>query len=191
MRLPGGQFPNGVVRLAAGRYLVADSYRGVIWDVDSGKKTAAIWLEHEWLSRADANNPTPAANGMKLFGSALYVSNTARQLLLRIPVVGGAAGMPQLLMKDIGLDDFAFDDAGVVYGATHVYNSLVRITPQGAVSIMAGLAQGMAGSTAVAASKGPGKGVTLFVVTNGGLSLPPEGGVQTAKVVRVEVAAKP
>jgi hypothetical protein len=191
MRLPDGQFPNGVVRLAAGRYLVADSYRGVIWEINSVKKSATIWLEHESLTRADAANPTPGANGLKMFGGALYVSNTARQLLIRIPIVNGAADTPQTVMEGIGLDDFAFDDAGVLYGATHVYNSAVRVTPQGAVSVIAGLAQGMAGSTAVATVKTRGGGVNIFVVTNGGMSLPPEGGVQTGKVLRVESAAKP
>jgi hypothetical protein len=188
MRLPDGQFPNGVVRLAAGRYLVADSYRGVIWDINSVKKSATIWLEHESLTRSDAANPTPGANGLKMFGGALYVSNTARQLLIRIPIVNGAAGPPQNLIEGIGLDDFAFDDAGVLYGATHVYNSVVRVTPQGAVSVIAGLAQGMAGSTAVATVKTRGGGVKVFVVTNGGMSLPPEGGVQTGKVLRIESA---
>lgn len=191
MRLPGAQFPNGLVRLAAGRYLVADSYRGAIWDIDSVKKSATVWLEHESLTRTDANNPTPAVNGIKVFGGALYASNTARQWLVRIPIINGAAGTPQTLMQGIGLDDFAFDDAGVLYGSTHVYNSLVRVTPQGAVSVIAGLAQGMAGSTAVAAFKQKDASVSLFVVTNGGLSLPPEGGVQTAKVLRIESAAKP
>jgi hypothetical protein len=191
MRLPGAQFPNGVVRLAAGRYLVADSYRGAIWAIDSAKKSATVWLEHESLTRADANNPTPAVNGIKVFGGALYASNTARHLLVRIPIVNGAASSPQTLMQGISLDDFAFDEAGVLYGATHVYNSLVRVTPQGAVSVIADLAQGMAGSTAVAAFKQKDASVSLFVVTNGGLSLPPEGGLQTAKVLRVESATKP
>jgi hypothetical protein len=191
MRLPGGQFPNGVLRFGDGRYLVADSYRGAIWNIDSVKKSATVWLEHESLTRADVNNPTPAVNGIKVFGGALYASNTARQLLVRIPIVNGAAGTPQTLMQRIGLDDFAFDEAGVLYGTTHVYNSLVRVTPQGAVSVIAGLAQGMAGSTAVAVAKTETGVTTLFVVTNGGLSLPPEGGLQTAKVLRVEIAARP
>jgi hypothetical protein len=191
MRLPDGQFPNGVVRLGDGRYLVADSYRGAIWAVDSVKKSATLWLEHDSLKRADVNNPTLAVNGIKVFGGALYASNTARQWLVRIPIINGAAGAPQTLMQGMGLGDFAFDDAGVLYGATHVYNSLVRVTPQGVVSVIAGVAQGMAGSTAVAVVKSQAGATTLFVVTNGGRSLPPEGGLQSAKVLRVEVAAKP
>jgi hypothetical protein len=190
MRLPNAQFPNGALRLAEGRYLVADSYRGVIWHIDSVKKSATIWLEHTSLTRADTNNPTPGVNGLKIFGAALYASNTARQLLIRIPLIDNAAGKPETLMQNIGLDDFVFDDAGVLYGTTHVYNSLVRVTPQGAVSVIAGLAQGMAGSTAVAIVKTYGKATQLFVTTNCGLSYPPEGGVQTAKVVQVGIASQ-
>jgi hypothetical protein len=191
MRLPGAQFPNGVVRLSEGRYLIADSYRGVIWDVDSGKKAASVWLEHESLTRADASNPTPGANGVKVFGGALYVSNTVRRLLIRVPIVNGTAGSPQTLMKDIGLDDFDFDDDGVLYGTTHVYNSVVRVAPNGDLSVIAGLMQGMAGSTAAVVVKARDGKAKLFVVTNGGLSLPPEGGLQTAKLLQVELPTRP
>lgn len=191
VRLPQGQFPNGVVRLAPGRFLVADSYRGAIWAVDTVKRSATLWLEHELLARADSNNPTPGVNGLQISRGTLYASNTARQLLIRIPLADGAAGKPETLMRDVGLDDFAFDDQGNLYGTTHVYNSLVRITPQGGVSVIAGLAQGMAGSTAVAAVQVPGQGVRLYAVTNGGLSLPPPGGLQPARIVRVDIATRP
>lgn len=190
MRLPNAQFPNGVVRLANDRYLVADSYRGVIWHIDSIKKSATVWLEHDSLTRADTNNPTPGVNGIKIFGGALYASNTARQWLIRIPLINNAAGKPVTLMQNIGLDDFAFDDTGVLYGTTHVYNSLVRITQEGSVSVIAGLAQGMAGSTALATVSTYGKTTQLMVVTNGGLSLPPDGGLQSAKVVQVGIGSQ-
>lgn len=190
LTLPGGQFPNGVLRLAAQRFLVADSYKGVIWEVDARARKATVWLEHELLARASTDNPTPAVNGIKLFGGALYASNTAKQLLVRVPIVKGRPGTPEVVKKDIGLDDFDFDRRGNLYGATHVYNSLVRLAPDGQVTVLAGLAQGMAGSTAVAA-RPTARGVELFVTTNGGMSLPPEGGVQTGKVVRVLLPAQP
>ena len=190
VRLPQGQFPNGVVRLAPGRFLVADSYRGVIWSIDAVQRTATLWLAHASLTRADPNNPTPGVNGLQIFGGALYASNTARQLLIRVPLNEGTAGVPQTLLRDVGLDDFAFDDRGNLYGTTHVYNSLVRITPEGRMTVIAGLAQGMAGSTAVAAVADPGQGWRLYAVTNGGLSLPPPGGLQAARIVRVDIKAQ-
>ena len=42
----------------------------------------------------------------------------------------------------------------------------------------------MAGSTAVAYQPGPG-GSRLIVGTNGGMSMPPAGGVQSGKVLKV------
>ena len=189
MRLPGAEFPNGVVRLSADRYLVADSYRGLIWQVDTRRKAAEVWLQHDSLARASTANPTPAVNGLKLHGGVLYASNTARQLLVKVPVVDGRAGALEVVMKNIGIDDFDFDDQGALYGATHVYNSLVRLAPDGTLSVIAGLAQGMAGSTAVAYSAAGGGQV--YVTTNGGVSLPPPGGVQTGKVIRVSVPVRP
>jgi hypothetical protein len=188
-KLDGGMFPNGVVRIAAGRFLIADSYKGVIWEVNSETRSATLWLADELLARGDAADPTPAVNGIKLFGGTLYVSNTAKQLLVKVPLVNGRAGRPEVLLKNIGLDDFDFDEAGVLYGATHVYNSLVRVGRDGKVTVLAGLAQGMAGSTALAYSSAGGGQV--FVTTNGGMSMPPAGGVQTGKVVQVNLTRAP
>jgi hypothetical protein len=188
-KLDGGMFPNGVVRLAAGRFLVADSYKGAIWEVNTEARSASLWLAHELLSRGNAADPTPAVNGIKLRGGVLYASNTAKQLLLKIPVIDGRAGRPEVVLKDVGLDDFDFDEAGVLYGATHVYNSLVRVGRDGKVTVLAGLAQGMAGSTAVAYSAAGGGQV--FVSTNGGMSMPPAGGVQTGKIVQVKLTRMP
>ena len=188
LRLVDGQFPNGIVRLTADRYLVADSYRGVVWQVDLAAKAASVWIEDDLLKRADATNPTPAVNGLKVHDGALYASNTAKQLLVRIPIEDGRAGRPTVVRERLGIDDFDFGPDGALYGATHVYDSLVRVGPDGVVTILAGLAEGMAGSTAVAARTVDGR-TTLYVVTNGGMSLPPPGGVQRARVLRVELPA--
>lgn len=185
LRLPGAQFPNGVLRWGDGVVLVADSYRGVIWRADLTQGRAAVWLEHDSLARASAENPTPAANGIKRHGDAVYVSNTARQWLVRIPVVDGEAGTPEIVQRELGLDDFDFDSAGTLYGATHVYNTVVRRSPSGELTVIAGLPEGMAGSTAVAYSAAGGG--ELFVTTNGGVSMPPAGGVQQGRVVRLRL----
>jgi sugar lactone lactonase YvrE len=183
LRLPGAQFPNGMLRWRDGVVLVADSYRGVIWRADLTQGRAEVWLDHDSLARASADNPTPAANGIKRHGDAVYVSNTAKQLLVKIPIVDGQAGTPEVVQRDLGLDDFDFDSTGTLYGATHVYNTVVRRSPSGELTVIAGLPQGMAGSTAVAYS--PAGGGQLFVTTNGGVSLPPPGGVQAGRVVRL------
>lgn len=185
-KLPGGQFPNGIIRVGPNRFFVADSYRGAIWEIDSTRKSARIWIEDETLARANNENPVPAVNGIKVFGDALYASNTQKQLLVRITLNQGKAGKPEVFMQNVSLDDFAFDSKGVLYGATHVYNSLIRIDRDRKITVLAGLEQGMAGSTAVGLAEDKGQ-VRLYVTTNGGMSLPPPGGVQSGKVVLLTV----
>ena len=84
--IPDAIFLNGMTHLTGDRYLVADSYKGAIWEVDAIAKTARIWLQDSLLSRSDTSNPVPAINGIKISNNALFASNTQRQLLIRVPI---------------------------------------------------------------------------------------------------------
>ncbi len=184
-------FLNGIVHLQEDRYLLADSYQACIWEADITKGTAHIWLQHPTLAHAaDPFHPVPefpGVNGLKIFGDTLYASSTQQQKLVRIPLnADGSAGTPEVFMTSINLDDFAFDTAGNLYGTTHVYNSVVHISPDRQITVIAGLAQGAAGSTAVAFGHETND---LYVTTNGGMSSPPPGGVQPARLVRLTVGA--
>lgn len=195
--LPDALFLNGMAHLTGGslrdgkaeRYLIADSFKGAIWEVNISEKTAHLWLQHDRLSRSDAEFPPfPAANGLKIYGDTLYVSNTQRQQLIRIPLNPDfTPGIPELWLTNVNLDDFAFDIEGNLYAATHVYNSVVRIAPDGQITTIAKAEQGMTGNTALAFGRTPSERTSLYVTTNGGMSLPPETGVEPAKVVRLEV----
>ncbi|MGG6298288.1 SMP-30/gluconolactonase/LRE family protein [Leptolyngbya sp. AN02str] len=188
MTVPEALFLNGLIPLSGDRYLVADSYRGAIWELNTVEKTAEIWLEHPLLARSNSESPIPAANGLKRYGNTLYVSNTEQMLLLQIPInEQQEAGEPVVFKQQVNIDDFAFDADGNLYGATHIYNSVVRITPDGAVTTIAQAEQGMIGSTAVAFGRTPGDRTALYVVTNGGMFLPPPTGVVPAEVVQLDV----
>jgi hypothetical protein len=50
--------------------------------------------------------------------------------------------------------------------------------------------QGMTGSTALAFGKEEGDRAAVYVVTNGGLSFPPPTGLESAKIVRLEVGVE-
>jgi putative intracellular protease/amidase len=121
--LPDAIFLNGMTHLKGDRYLVADSYKGVIWEVDAIAKSAHIWLQDNLLNRSDTSNPFPAVNGIKIYNNALFASNTQRQLLIRIPLVENEMpGTPEVFLTNVNVDDFAFDIRGNLYGTTHVYN---------------------------------------------------------------------
>ncbi len=186
--IPDAIFLNGMTRLTDHRYLIADSYKGAIWEINAIEKTARIWIQHERLARSIANHPVPGVNGLKIYHQTLYASNTQRQHLIRIPIQNDYTPQsPELFLTNINLDDFAFDEQGNLYGTTHVYNSVVRITTDGQISTIATAAQGVTGSTALAFGREESDRTGVYVVTNGGMSLPLPTGVESAKVVRLEV----
>jgi hypothetical protein len=190
IRLPNAVFLNGIASLNARTYLVADSYKGTIWKIDRDTKQVTPWLQHELLARFDEKNPLPAANGIKVDATRkrVLVSNTAKQLLLDIPLnANGDAGQPKVLRDKVNVDDFVIDFDGTVFATTHVYNSLIRITPDLKVTVLAEGAQGMTGSTAVAIRRDGGGKLELVVSTNGGMFLPPPEGVQSGKIVALKL----
>lgn len=184
--ISGAIFLNGVTWLKDNRFLIADSYKGTIWEFDTKTKTAKVWLENEMLARSNEKNPFPAVNGLKNFKNTLYATNTERQQILRIPVLAnGSAGKPEIWLEKINGDDFAFDTNGNLFVTTHVYNSVLRIEPNGKTTVVAENGN-IIGNTSLAFGSGKNKN-TIFVVTNGGISFPPKEGVQTAKVVKIEI----
>ncbi|BAY30069.1 hypothetical protein NIES2107_19130 [Nostoc carneum NIES-2107] len=188
LNMPDAIFLNGITPIFGTQYLIADSYRGAIWLVDIAQSSSSIWLEHPLLARSNPENIIPAANGLKRFGNDLYVSNTERMLLLRIPITAAnQPGEPEIFVQKTNLDDFAFDVEGNLYGATHIYNSVVKISPDGSTTIIAQAEQGVIGSTAVAFGQQENDNTAIYVVMNGGMFLPPPTGVVPANVVRLEV----
>jgi putative intracellular protease/amidase len=186
--LPDAIFLNGMTHLEGSRYLVADSYQGAIWEVDAIAKTARIWIHDRLLTRSDTSNPFPAVNGIKRYQNSLFASNTQRQLLIRIPLSDDSVpGEPDVFLTNVNLDDFAFDVRGNLYGTTHIYNSVIQISPDKQIVTIAKAEQGMSGSTALAFGQSESNRTNLYVTTNGGMSLPLPTGVEPAKVVRLSV----
>lgn len=188
--VPEATFLNGITPLSTTKYLMADSYRGAIWLFDTELKAMSIWLEDPRLGRTDPDNPVPAVNGLKRFGDALYVSNTQQMKVLRIPLLGSDPGEPEVFIEGTNVDDFAFDVEGNLYAATHIYNSIIRITPEGETTILATFEQGLTGSTAVAFGGAAENRTILYAVTNGGMFLPPPTGLESGRLIRLEVDVK-
>lgn len=188
MKLPEAAFLNGITHLTGDRYLIADSYRGTIWELDASQGQAKIWLEHPLLARTTPESRMPGVNGLKIFSGVLYASNSDRAYLVRIPIIESSKpGKPEIFVNNAVVDDFAFDTRGNLYGATHVFNSVVKISPDGAISIIARDRQGVTGSTAVAFGRRVNDRTSLYVVTNGGMFLPPPTGIVPAEVVRLKI----
>jgi hypothetical protein len=89
-------FFNGMALLAPGSFLICDADAGLLWKYDLGSNQATPWLQQEFLTRVDPNNPMPAANGIKVHEDSVFVSNTARNTLLTIPLIAGQPGEPAI-----------------------------------------------------------------------------------------------
>lgn len=188
--LPDAIFLNGLTYLKDDVYLIADSYRGAIWKLNVTSKTVEIWLEHPMLARSSSGSVFPAVNGLKIYDDVLYASVTEKMQLVKIPLQSnGQPGEPEIFLQNINLDDFAFDIDGNLYGTTHVYNSVVKITPSGSITTIAQAEQGMIGTTALAFGRIEGEQTKVYVVTNGGMSLPPTTGIESGKVVCLDVSS--
>jgi hypothetical protein len=186
--LPDAIFLNGLTPLSESTYLIADSYRGAIWQLNLTDQSVSVWLEHPLLARSSEEREFPAVNGLKIYGQTLYASNTEKMQLIKIPIQpNGQPGEPEAFFSPANLDDFAFDQEGNLYGTTHIYNSVIKITPDRRITTIAEAEQGMTGSTALAFGTGAGDRTSLYVVTNGGLSFPPPSGLESAKVVCLDI----
>lgn len=183
--LPEALFLNGITALAPGSFLLCDAYAGLIWKYDIVSNEAIPWFRHELLTRIDPNNPMPAANGIKKYDQTIFVSNTARNLLLAIPLVAGQPGAPEIFLDDVNFDDFAISENGTIYATTHIFNSVVEIKPGKQLSVIGSVEHGLAGSTAALLGRTEKDRGILYVTTNGGLSYPPPGGLEDGKIVKI------
>ncbi|MBU0834694.1 MAG: hypothetical protein KKH33_20220 [Alphaproteobacteria bacterium] len=175
---PQALFLNGIVEVAPGTILAADSLAGMIWQLDLASGTITEWLADPLFATDPAETgQTPGANGLKIRDGWLYVSNSSRQALYRVALDGaGPKGAPQLFAATGSIDDFAFLADGTIAAASHGA-TLIGIDAEGTVSTL--LAAGCDGCTSVI-SYGPSE--ELVVLTTGNLL---EGGTDAARILVV------
>ena len=181
-------FINGCTMHPNGRtLLVCESASGRILAIDLDKPGRCdVWLQGDRLKPIVPGYP--GANGIKIREGWAWISVSGRRLMVRVPIKpDGSAGDIEIAATRLSADDFAFGMSGAVYVTTHPEHTLVRLEPSGARTTLAGPEQGMVGSTACAFGRAPGDEKALYVTTDGGFLIPHEGGIQDAKLVRIEV----
>ena len=171
LKVDGAVALNGMTALAPGRLLVADGRGGVIWLYDTRANTVSKFVQDELLDAPAGFKPsTPAANGVKLHGGWLYVSNTARQTIVRVrisPDTLRPVGRMEVFADKVRADDFAFSPAGNLVHATH-RDKVMKIDPAGNSSEVPGTGPELAGNTAVVWRR---NGDGPYVATDGGFIL--------------------
>lgn len=188
MEIEGAVFINGVAQLSEGVLLACESIQDGLLRIDIEARSVSTWLADDRLTPSPLAPFLPGANGLKLFAGAATVTSNGRALLCRIPVLGdGSAGSLKVIAGRLRGDDMAFDVEGNCYIATHIGHSLDRVTADGTRVTLAGVDEGLAGSTACAFGLSGEDRSALFVTTTGGIIGPANGIVQPARLVRLDV----
>jgi sugar lactone lactonase YvrE len=142
--LPADTFPNAIAFRHKTMY-VTDSFGGAVWRIRHGH--ARIWVQDDLLL-GDLSSDLPiGANGLAFLGSYLYVANSQKGRIVRIPIESdGGAGTPVVLVEDAGIlgaDGIEFDVRGNLYVAVNEQDKLVRIGPSGGIRTLATRADGL------------------------------------------------
>lgn len=148
--LPANGLPNGLALDGrSGQFYITDSVLGTVWTVPLAGGRPTPWSTAPEL----ASTGFLGANGAKVHGGALWVSNLDRGTLLRIPFgLRDRAGTPQVKASGLaGIDDFAVTGRGdEVLAALNGPNQVVLIRPGRPVTTVADAADGLQNPTSVA-----------------------------------------
>ncbi|MEV6008805.1 SMP-30/gluconolactonase/LRE family protein [Streptomyces sp. NPDC051976] len=159
--LPADGFPNGIAFDEHERHLyVTDSLLGTVSRVDVSDGTVTTWAQGPEL----APDGGLGANGLKVHDGAVWVTDTERGTVLRIPVLrDGSAGPATVIARGLpGIDDIAFTGpqrSAPLLATLNPQNEVVLIDPaDGTATPVLTAADGLSNPSSLAV-----RGRTLYV----------------------------
>jgi sugar lactone lactonase YvrE len=187
-RLPGSEnivLPNGLALDKFSNLYVSDSVIGAIWQMPAdGSSNAEIWLSHELLAGCPDDF---GANGVAFWKSNLFVANTSKGILVRVPIINdGSPGTPEIAAGSVdcqadvpgdlfGMDGIALDVHGNVYALLVLQNKLVKIDPAtGTYSTLLDESDGLWNPASIYFGTGKGNREHVFIVNYAVLDEPPD-----------------
>jgi hypothetical protein len=184
---------NGMTALDRnGKVLIADSTAGVVWRLDTRSGDTKVVIDDP-LMKAPAGGVAIGINGLDIFESVLYFTNSFANTFNRVPINsdGTPSGASQTIVScDLVCDDFSIDEKGNAFIAQNTGNALRKVTPDGVSTIVVGglNSTDLAGPTSARFSRKPGEKSVMYVTTCGGLAGPVNGTfVEGGKVVAIDV----
>jgi|GEM_PF-1656568 len=190
-KLPADSQPNGITIDSAGDFYVADSNLATIWKISGQTGEVINWHQDDLFSRR-IKDAAPGANGVKIWEDGLYVTNSFTGNVIRVQInTDGSAGAASIVAQGLPSDDLAFDVNGAMYITTHIFNTIVRVDPDGTKTVIATAAEEVVGPTDVAFGVTAEDMNTLYVINDGGFVLPFEGAVPNIVALNVDVEGVP
>lgn len=203
--LPEANYLEGMTALhtAPGTILSSDSSLGLTYRIDTSTGAYSTAISDPVLKPNKTAIVPLGVNGIHTYQDSssnvwLYFANTfARPFLGRIPLTqfGSAAGPVEEIVayapEDVEADDFSPDSDGNAYVTTNSANSLLKMTTDGEVTLIAGGEKQavIAGADAAAFGRTSWDDNILYVTTTGGIVVPPPSGIVGGKVVAVRLNA--
>lgn len=181
--LPNAALPNGIAfaRPLSEQLLVADSFRGLIWNVNVCTGEVGVALKDNSTNGSTPTGPNfTGVNGIKVHKGNIYYTNTGRSSLYRVAVDEKGqvqeTSTPTLITGNLTCDDLVLDHDGTAYvaGPLGVIN---KVDPSGQQEIIAGTprsnSSSLVGPTAVRFGRLVSDRWSLYIVSNGGLTQTP------------------
>jgi hypothetical protein len=173
--LPEAQALNGMTSFTkeSNLVLIADSPKGAVWKVNTKTGDYEIALNDTTMMPAEGQALPLGINGLKLVNGYIYYSSTTRMEFCRVKVDenANAVGEFEVIASGFLPDNMDVAPDGTAYIATDPQNSVVRITPYGQISLVAGgqLSTQIPGPTSCRLTSDR---KTLYVGTSGGQVAP-------------------
>lgn len=168
--IPSGSFLNGI-SWVGGYLYAADTFGAKVWRLNTVRPSVMeIWSADPLLApRPNATFPGP--NGLKYFRGNIYVSVSDTALVLKFRIQRDGSAGPAVIHATIGqpggpgCDDFSFDILGNLYCGSDPFNTVIKVSPEGYVSTILTVADGLDGPSATFFGRGAES--TYLYVTNG------------------------
>ena len=134
-------YPNALAFDDHRNLYATDSLGGSVWrfNPDDVDETGALWVQHDLLAPSAQDplgSPIGGANGIAFFPNTLYVANTEKGLIARIPIKSdGNPGPPPLVAggspigRLIAVDGIATDANGNIHAVIPTYEAASLLVP--------------------------------------------------------------
>jgi sugar lactone lactonase YvrE len=126
--------PNGISFDKKGNIYVTDSFQGTVWRTGPAGGPATPWVKSDLL--LSHGYPSLGANGLAFDRAEtfLFVANTGDDRIIRVPVVNGEAGNPEIFINGVnGPDGMFFDEEDRLWVVANQSDEIVVFDKTGKV----------------------------------------------------------